>query len=105
MGADLGPSRAETVCEVIRQVLGTAGVHVENAQVLNAFRQQRMGHRRACAAGTHLDHASPNDILQVAPETFREPQAVGVMADAFARFEHHGVDRPNAPGLVGQFIE
>ena len=105
MAAHLGPTGAETLGEVIHQVAGAAGVHIENTQLLHTFRQQRMRHRRARTAGTHLHHALACHILQVASKAFGEPQAIGVVADALAVLEHHGVDRANAAGLVGQFIE
>jgi len=64
-----------------------------------------MGHRRARTTGAHLHHALTWHIIKVAPETFGEPQAIGVVADAFAVFEHHRIHRADTPCFIGQFIE
>ena len=64
-----------------------------------------MGHCRARTTGAHLHHALARYVVQVAPKAFGEPQAVGVMTDAFATLEHYGVDRTNAPGFIGELIE
>jgi hypothetical protein len=98
-----GATAAEMLVEVVRQALARC-VHVENTQLLHAFAQQCMGHRRARAAGTHL-----HDALAARPsshgESLRQTQAIGVVADALAVLEHHGVHRADAAGFRRQFVE
>ena len=101
----MGTAGAKPLGEVIHKLKGTGAVDIENTQLLHAFSQQRMGHRRARATGTHLHYALARHIMQVTPETFGEPQAVSVMADALAVLEHHGVDRANASGFGRQLIQ
>ena len=105
MAADLSATDAELLGKAINKVLGASAVDIEDAQVLHAFCQQCMGHCRARTTGAHLHHALARYVVQVAPKTFGEPQAVGVMTDAFAALEHHGVDRTYTPGLIGELIE
>ena len=98
--AYLGATAAETLGEVIRQVAGAGGVHVKNTQLFHTLGQQCMRHCRARAAGAHLHHALARHVIEVTSKAFGEPQAIGVVADALAVLEHHGIHRANAPGFV-----
>ena len=96
---------AEVLVEVVRQVLGAFTVYVENTQVPYAFAQQRVGHCRASATGTHLDHPLACSVLQATAKTFGKPEAIGVVADTFAILQHHGIHRADAARFVRQFVE
>ncbi|MOA23871.1 hypothetical protein D3C78_1445210 [compost metagenome] len=64
-----------------------------------------MGHGRASATGTHLHHLAPCNVGQATAQAFGKAQAIGVVADALAVLEHHGIYRADTAGLVGQFVE
>ncbi|MNR69076.1 hypothetical protein D3C85_1940600 [compost metagenome] len=58
-----------------------------------------MGHCRSSATGAHLHDALKGNTLQATTKTLGEPQAIGVVADAFAVLQHDRVHRPNASGF------
>ena len=91
--------------EVVREGLGPRRVDVEQDQPLDALGEQRMGHCRAGAARAHLHHALARRAGQAAPKALGEAQAVGVVADAPAIAQHHGVHRADAACLGGEVIE
>ncbi|BBR54423.1 hypothetical protein WP4W18C03_27500 [Pseudomonas putida] len=70
-----------------------------------AFTKQRMSHRRARAAGAHLYHLVTCHIRQAPAQAFGKAQAVGVVADPLAVFEHDSVHRTDAFSLLRQLIE
>ena len=97
--------RAEVLVEVVREGLGPRRVDVEQDQPLDALGEQRVGHCRAGAARAHLHHALARRVGQAAPKALGEAQAVGVVADAPAIAQHHGVHRADAARLGGEFVE
>ena len=96
--------RAEVLVEVVREGLGPRRVDVEQDQPLDALGEQRMGHCRAGAARAHLHHALARRVGQAAPKALGEA-AVGVVADAPAIAQHHGVHRADAACLGGEVVE
>ncbi|MOA70748.1 hypothetical protein D3C78_1998640 [compost metagenome] len=58
-----------------------------------------MGHRRASATGAHLDDTFSGSVRQTSAKTLGETEAIGVVADALAVLQHHGVDRADATGF------
>ncbi len=62
-------------------------------------------HRRAGAAGADLHDPLPLDVRQTAAKALLEPHGVGVVAGAPAFLQHHRVDRPECPRVVGQLVQ
>ncbi|MNP34308.1 hypothetical protein D3C76_1275890 [compost metagenome] len=85
--------------EVVGQGLGTVAIHIEDAQLAHTFTEQRMGDCRTGTAGAHLYYTCARHISQAAAKAFGKAQAVGVVADALAVLEHHGVHRADATCL------
>ncbi|CAH0322281.1 hypothetical protein SRABI112_05372 [Pseudomonas mediterranea] len=100
-----GPASTEVLVQIVGQGFGTAEFDVKDTQGLDTFRQQRMGNGRAGTSGAHLHHGSTRNIAEAAAKTLGKPEAVGVVADALAALEHHGVHRANAAGLCRELIE
>ncbi|MNL23232.1 hypothetical protein D3C87_1446080 [compost metagenome] len=73
--------------------------------MLYAFAQQRVGHRRAGATGTHLYDTLNGNALQAPAKSLGKAKAIGVVADAFAVLQHHGIHRTNAACFRRQLVE
>ena len=52
-----------------------------------------------------LHHAPTGDVGQAPPKALGEAQAVGIVADALAILEYHGVHRPDATGFIRQLVK
>ena len=91
--------------EIVRQGLGAAGLHLEKAQSLDTLGKQGMRHGSAGPARAHLHHAPTGDVGQAPPKALGEAQAVGIVADALAILEYHGVHRPDATGFIRQLVK
>ena len=98
-----GDQGAGDVARADAEEAGALAVDVENAQLLYAFTQQRVGHRRSCATGAHLDHALTRSVLQATAKTFGKTQAIGVVADALAVLEHHRIHRADAARRIAAY--
>ena len=59
----------------------------------------------ACATRAHLHHVVHGNAAQAATKTLGKPRTVGVVADALAILEHHGVHRADAAGFRRQLVE
>ncbi|MNE43435.1 hypothetical protein D3C80_1376100 [compost metagenome] len=103
--ADAGAATVEMLIEVIHQCLRSGCFDVEHRQLFNAFGQQCVGYRSACTTGAHLYHLGTRRIGQAPAKAFGKTQAVGVVADALAVLEHHGIDCTNAPRFSREIVQ
>ena len=92
---DAGPRAAIPVArpKCCGEVFGAPRFHVMDGQPADTLAEQRLGHGRPCAAGAELHDFAERGVRQAAGKTLGEARAIGVVADAAAALQHHGVHR------------
>ena len=96
------PKRAD---DVRRDLLGARRVGVDHRELPDAELDRRLRHGRAGAAGADLHHPVELHVGQAAAEALGEARGVGVVADAAAVAQHHGVDRAECRRVLGQLMQ
>jgi hypothetical protein len=99
-----GATAAEMLVEVVRQALARSR---STSKILSCCTPSLSSAwaTAAPAPPAPICTTRSRHVLQATAKAFGKTQAIGVVADALAVLEHHGVHRADAPGFRRQFVE